>query len=166
MKKNITLIIGLTIPLVMILVVAGSIYLPSLFVSPKYDFIYISSASYSSRYTYAVENEKLIRTERPAEERSMSRTIFDEKIYYYGIEENKSREISFDEASRLNLVSSYKSPDGFEISYGSSGDGIFPFFPRSSRDRYLKGNGVAKKLNMEAGNIYAYDFQFIGWVKK
>ena len=39
MKKHIPLIIGISIPILMILFVAGSIYLPGLFIKPGYNFL-------------------------------------------------------------------------------------------------------------------------------
>lgn len=41
-KKNITLVIGISIPILMILFVAGSIYFPRLFIKPHFNFLYVS----------------------------------------------------------------------------------------------------------------------------
>ena len=41
-KKNITLILGISIPILMILFVAGSIYLPGLFIKPHFNFLYVA----------------------------------------------------------------------------------------------------------------------------
>lgn len=50
-KKNFVLVLAFTLPILLIVVVALSVYLPSLFISTKYNFIY-ASCSDESRYSY------------------------------------------------------------------------------------------------------------------
>jgi len=174
-KKNITLLVGMSIPILMILFVAGSIYLPGLFIQPKFNFLYVSGAdSYYSKYQYSVQNGKLVRSEIQRLENQIYQPPREVKLYIYDVAKNESKEISFEEAQNLNLDSSIISPDGFEIVYGSRGEGFFPFFFLSERDYntlYLKGHNVSKKLNLQlSGSYYNYynyydNFRFIGWIK-
>jgi len=176
-KKNITLIVGISIPILMILFVAGSIYLPGLFIQPKFNFLYVSGDDYYyyNQYQYSVQNGKLVRREvqRPKNQIYQPlQEVQEVKLYIYDVAKNESKEISFEEAQNLNLDSNTKSPDGFEVVYGSRGDGFlpffFPFFFLSERDYntlYLKGHNVNKKLNLQLSGSYYNNFRFIGWIK-
>ena len=63
-KKNIPLVVGLAIPVLMILFVAGSIYIPRLFApEPKFNFVYSSGEDYyygSLNNYYSVKNGKIV----------------------------------------------------------------------------------------------------------
>lgn len=169
-KKNITLIVGISIPILMILFVAASIYLPGFFIQPKYNFIYTSGDDYCyhNQYQYSVQNGKLIRNEITCPESQTYLPQRDTRLHVYNVAKNKSREISFEEAQNLNLDSNNLSPDGFEVTYGNHGGGFFPFFFYSDTDYnnlYLKGHNVSKKLNLQLSGSYRNNFRFIGWVK-
>ena len=100
------------------------------------------------------------------------RYLVDKGINPYPYEfdkKNEAKEISFADAQNLDLDSNVKSPDDFEVVYGSRGDGFFPFFWGGGTDynaRYLKGHNVSKKLNLQLnGGSYYNNFRFIGWIK-
>lgn len=175
-KKNITLVVGISIPILMILFVAGSIYVPGLFVQPKFNFLYVSGDEhYYNQSQYSVQNEKLVRSQiqngglRGKPYNQIYPPPREVKLYIYDVAKNESKEISFEEAKNLKLDSNNLSPDGFEVTYGSRGDGFFPFFFLSERDyntRYLKGHNVSKKLNLALNSgSYYNNFRFIGWIK-
>ena len=147
LKDKTSLIIGISIPILMIIFVAASIYLPRLFVEPPaYDFLY----SIDSDYGYY---EQGITMERESYE----------KLFIHDVEENKSRIISSEESEKLNLDPSIESPDGFEIVRGSGGG--FLFNGRDYNARYIKGHNISDKLNLEIRDgYYYYDFRFIGWI--
>lgn len=166
-KKNITLIVGTSIPILMILFVAGSIYLPGLFVQSKYNFLYVSGDDYYyyyDQYQYSVQNGKLVRSEIQRPENQNYQPQREVKLYVYDVAKNESKEIFYAEAQNLNLDSNVKSPDGFEIVYGSRGDGFFPS-ERDYNTRYLKGHNVSKKINLQLSGSYYNNFRFIGWIK-
>lgn len=159
-KKNITFIIGVSIPILMILFVAASIYLPGLFIQPKYNFLYVSGDDYNYYKQYSVQNGTLTRNETQLGK--------DVRLYICDVAKNKSKEVSFEEARKLNLDSNNVSPDGFEIVYGSRGDGLFSLFFYSSTDystHYIIGHNVSKKLNLQLSGSYYRNFRFIGWIK-
>lgn len=173
-KKNITLVIGISIPILMILFVAGSIYLPGLFTKPHFNFLYVSgddsSSYYNNGYQYSVQNNKLVKNEiKQLENQNYNPPRGESKLYFYDVKKDESREISFEEAQNLNLGSNIKSPDNFEVVYGSRGDGFFPFFWGGGTDyntQYLKGHNVSKKLNLQlSGSSYYHNFRFLGWIK-
>lgn len=170
-KNNIPLIIGILIPVLMIVFVWVSIYLPTLFTQPKYNFIYASGGDYYQLKSYAVENSKLVKNEvkYPSDYHSPTpMSKLEPKLYIYDVEKNISREISFTEAQKLNLSSTNISPDGFEIVSGSHEYSIFSlFFSRGDfyGERYIRGHGLTKRLNLTKGDGYwYYDISFIGWI--
>lgn len=170
-KKNITLILGISIPILMILFVASSIYLPGLFIKPHFNFIYVSGDDYCyGQQQYSIQNSKLVKNEiKQSENQNCNPPRSESKLYLYDVAKNEAKEISFVEAQNLNIDSNVKSPDGFEIVYGSRGDGFFPFLFWSERDyntRYLSGHNVSKKLNLQLnGSSYYNNFRFLGWIK-
>jgi hypothetical protein len=171
-KKNITLVFGVSIPILMILFVAISIYLPGLFIKPHFNFLYVSGDDYyyNNQQQYSIQNGKLVKNEiKQLENQNYNPPRGESKLYLYDVAKNESKEISFAETQNLNLDSNTKSPDDFEVIYGGRGDGFFPFFWGAGTDynsRYLKGNNVSKKLNLQLnGGSYYNNFRFIGWIK-
>lgn len=164
-KNNLTLIIGLSIPIIMTIVVTLIVYLPGLFIQPKYDFVYVVGKNYPYYQQYSVSGGKIIK--KPVNINNNYKAVDDSQIFVYDVVKNTAKEITFSEAERLDLNPSKTSPDGFEITYGSGGRGYFPFYYSSSDyyTRYIQGNGVSKKLNLQLNGSYYGDFQFIGWVK-
>lgn len=168
MKKNITLVIGVSIPILMILFVAGSIYLPGLFVQPKYNFLYVVDDNYYTQQQYSVQNNRLIKSEFVQPESKNPRPVPASRLYLYDMEKNESQEIPFENAQLLNLDSRAQSPDGFEVVQGNRNGGDLFFIFGSGSDyntRYLKGNGVSKKLNLDLNRNGYYNFRFLGWVQ-
>ncbi len=171
-KRNITLIVGLCIPLAMILFVAGSIYIPSLFANPQYDFLYAAGGDYYyADREYVVENERLVKRDIP----SLKPVGYElpriaPKLYVHETAGNTNKEITFADAQALSLNSDTKSPDGFEVVSGNNrGGGIFPelFFGggRGGDVRYLEGHGATQKLDLKENGSY-WNFRFLGWIKK
>lgn len=163
-KKNISLVIGISIPLLMIIFVGLSIYLPGIFIKPKTNFIYYVGDSYYSN-SYSVSSSHLV--EIPSNYTGNLKTFPQtNKIYLYNVQKEDNTELSYSEAQKLFLDSNVTSPDGFEVKAGGSG-GFFPFF--GSYDgyyqKYLVGHNVSKKLKLLSGNQYGNTFHFLGWVK-
>lgn len=161
-RKNLSLILGISIPIVMILLVAASIYIPALFIKPTYDFLYSAGEGYYNIGYYVVQNGLL--TKQPQSAYGTGATSIVPKFYIHDVQKNESREISFEETQSLKLDSSPKSPDGFEVSYGGSGDAFPFFFSSGSYTHYLKGHNARKKLNLQLSETGYYQFRFLGWV--
>jgi hypothetical protein len=169
-RKNTSLILGVLIPVFMILAVAVSIYLPRLFVRPQTNFLYsIGYDAYfdGSKQTYVVKNGYLTQNYiNPASDGNYYPPDSEPKLYYYDVTENASHQITFSQAARFRLSVQDFSPDGFVITQGETSDGnFFPFILSSSysMERYLKGHGVTRKINLYPGSSY-YDFHFLGWI--
>ena len=160
MKDKLPLIVGIGLPLVLVVFVLINSYLPSIYLKPRYNFIYANRnydwdmmvvdgrLSYSPKYQYYSGTY------------SQNQPI----IYLYDVIQNKSTQISPSAAQAYKLDPSNKSPDGFTVENSSSSYSYFPFFWESSDSGvYIKNKGLSKKL--EIGQSY-YDFQFVGWIVK
>ena len=163
-KKNIPLIVALSIPVLMIVLIATSIYLPALFIKPKTNFVYSVGGDYCSQIRYSVKSGKIIENEIEKLENNYACHYRDARLFYYDVERNTSREITLDETNNLTVDDSLKSPDGFEIVPGSYSYDIFFFSGSSYYDKYLKKGAYSRKLNTIGSTSY-YDFKFIGWVR-
>ncbi len=169
-KKNIPLIVALSIPVSMIVLTAVSIYLPSMFAKPKIDFVYSSGGDYCNQNRYSVRNGKIIEIEiKKPPEPSSCPAAPQPRIFYYDVTRDVSREITLEEANRFFIEDTFQSRDGFEIVTGG-GDGGFFFGGSSSYgNRYLKRGGFSKKLNLNGAGSTTYynyyDYRFLGWIK-
>jgi hypothetical protein len=184
-KQNSLLYIALAAPILMIAIVAASIYLPNLFNKPQYDFIFADGHNYK----YSVDNNgKLQKDINPANvppvpyppiykpqnvtnNKALPLPALD-KIYYYDIKKGIASEIDFAQAQSYKLNNNLESPDGYSIENGGRNSSSAPFLFYSSTDYsayYLVGHGIHKKLNIpQMPNSYYYPQQinFIGWILK
>ena len=167
-KKNLSLIIGISVPIAMVLLIGAVIYLPRFFVHPKYDFVYFTESAYSGYEQYEVKDGKLVKndTSKPGTHEQ------EVKLYIYHVDTDQSQEISYTEGQELNLDPSRLSPDDFEIVSGSHSDGFSPFSDHSSSDycsRYISGHNMSRKLELRfVANSYSYycgGFRFLGWIE-
>ena len=165
-KKNVSLIVGIAIPILMICLIAVSIYLPLLFApAPQFNFLYVAGDSYSH---YGVKNGSLVKNEVKYPEH---RTPINPRLFIHDVSKNTDQEISFEEAQNLKLDATAKSPDGYEVVYGSSDYGFFPFFFSGGDDydaMYLKGHSTSKKLELQSSNDRRYYYRnrhFLGWIR-
>ena len=181
LKAHTPLIIGLTIPILMILGIAASVYLPQLFIKPHYDFLYVSGDPDAyGRTEYSLEGEHLVNAPKRALTNNEATRGYDAnveaKLYVHSVATNTNREVSFAEAAKLTLDASTISPDGFSIesgSYPGGGDFFFLFGGYRGTDwdsKYLKGNGVSTKLDLQSVTTTSYysgssSFRFLGWIK-
>jgi hypothetical protein len=183
-KQNIVILTAFALPILLIIGVALSVYLPPLFLSTKYNFVYIMCAESKYRYNncnnyiqkrYSVVNNKIIINNIDPTLDSDNDKIPDinenytTRIILHDTEKNESREISFEEAQTLTLNNFEISPDGVTVEDDYSGGSDFFIFGGSSSTYgyYLAKGEIKTKLKL----IYDYDhyyyrdnFQFIGWV--
>ena len=167
-KKNVSLIIGIAIPIFMIVLIVVSIYLPFLFApAPQFNFLYAIEDNYGPNHQYGVENSALVKYEV---KHSGPITPKDTRLFIHSVLKNTDQEVSFEEAQKLKLDSRLKSPDGYEVVYGSSEYGFFIFPFSGGHDynaMYLKGHNTCKKLELQSlndGRYYYTGRRFLGWI--
>lgn len=163
-KQNLPLLIGFLIPLSMLAFIAFSIYVPGLFNSPQYDFVYISG-DYNTGYNrYAVQNSKIIMLPTPTPYYYSNQQYIEPQLFLHNSNENKSTPITFDEASKLDLSVSSVSPDGYEIKNGNTSGGFLFGYSRDYNKWYIVGNYVSKELKLSTINTNYSNFKFLGWI--
>ncbi len=166
-KKNIALIVGVSIPILMIVLVAAVIYLPRLFYHPAYNFLYATSDDFYATQQYDVQDGKLIK--KDVRRYGPSTPLEEAKLYIHDVATNQNKEVSFSEAQQLNLDPDRQSPDGFEIVTGDHRGDFFPFSFSSDSDycsRYISGHNVSRKLDLKrSSNAYCDGVKFIGWIQ-
>jgi len=156
-KEKLPFIVGIGLPLLLILYVAITAYLPSLFVKPKYNFIYSNDSYYG--YSINVLDGRI--NIEPS--RYDNRTFRQPTLFLYDVIDDKSTQISLAQAQSYTLDPSNKSPDGFTVGRrDSDSSSYFPFFVFGNYDtgNYLMGKGLNRRIT--EGNYY--NFKFAGWI--
>jgi hypothetical protein len=126
-RKNWSLIVGISIPILMILFVWISIYLPSLFSHPTYDFIYSIGVDYSQGQ-YSVNNNHVVKLPPPNNTGNFVVPLQEANLYYYSAVQGKSRQISLQEAQNYTLNTDITSPDGYQVISNVQGNYTGGFF--------------------------------------
>lgn len=181
-SSKISLIIGLSLPAVMVAVIAGLVFLPGTTINPTSDFIYASGPypSYTTRngdvitqQDITIKNGKMIRTSTSYNGRDAYAPYPIEKtmvprFFIHHTATNTNEEVVFDDISKLTLSPDKKSPDGFTLTFGKQSYGVFPFFFDNNSDRehaYLSTDRASKEITLISDtSINFYEFQLIGWI--
>ncbi|MFZ2151667.1 MAG: hypothetical protein WAV09_01000 [Minisyncoccia bacterium] len=184
LKQNFAILLAFILPLVLIAGVALSVYLPSMSLSTKYNFVYSSCFGGTDYYSYqcdrylqgrySVVNGKIVLNPLNPNQDSDKNGILDinetytARLFLHDTEKNESKEITLEEGQTLTLNGLLTSPDGVTVSnhYNNGGD-FFIFGGGSSSYGYYLTKGKAKtKLELISNDRYYYqnNFRFIGWV--
>lgn len=184
-KKNFAIVLAFALPILLIIIIALSTYVPSLFLSTDYNFVYSTCDQSTTYYPYQCDNylqkrysvvdNKLVVNNIYSRSDSDNNGIpdIDEnyKVHFflYNTTNNESREITIEEVQKLNLSSLLTSPDGVTVSnhYDRNGNFFFLFNGNSSHGYYLTKGNAKNKLNLvnQDNRYYREDkFHFIGWV--
>ena len=168
-KKNVSLIVGISIPILMIVLVAISIYVPAFFApAPRANFLYVTGNDYYQGQQYFVENGTIVKREVRYPEHYAPGVA---RFFLHNTFANEDKELSFEEAQKLKLNANEKSPEGYEVVYGNTESGFFPFFFSGGTDyntMYLKGHNTSRKLNLQSpddGRYYYRNRRFLGWIR-
>lgn len=167
-KQNISLIIGLSIPVMMVLFIAIAINGPRWFSSvepAEVNFLYITG-QHDPYVAYSVKDGRLLMTDTTPEN-PIPTAQYPTHFFIHDVKANKSREIQLDEAKQLLLDGTLRSPDGFTISDGRRRGWFIFGYGRYDGERYLVKENYSEKLDLESdtgSNNYYWDFRFVGWV--
>ena len=176
-NKNLPLIIGIALPVLFIGIISIVIFTPSLFVNPKYNFLYSTDDAYyyynqGYRNNYKVDNNRLI-SEVTQTQPGVAYTYRGDapNLFLYDVKADTSHQIDFTEAKKLFLDPGPSSPDGYIVKYEYNNDGIFELFgSRNNNSGYFisKDSGKKKLTGLTGNNNNYYNqgpFNFIGWIK-
>lgn len=181
-KQNLTLVLAFSLPVILIVFVALSTYLPSLLLSTNYNFVYATCSNdnyyncsdYLEQRYEVVEGKLTIKDVDPTIDSDGDKIPdvkenYTTRLFLHDTKNNESREISPAEAQGLTLNNLLTSPDGVSVSsdYNRGPDFLFVFDGGSSYGYYLMKGDSKVKLNLINSNenyYYQHNFQFIGWV--
>jgi hypothetical protein len=188
LKKHLPLVVAIALPIAFIGILAVAIMLPSMRMNPQHDFVYVDRNSVDKhsyepiyfRNEYAVEGDRIVR--RPLNVPQQNQALpggypyegyrYEDAptLYYYSVQDDTTREISFEEAEALAVTPGPSSPDGYTVSYEYNSDGIFELFGSSgSNSGYVITKGTARRsltgMVTDPNGYGGYDFQLIGWIK-
>ncbi len=187
LKKNFAILLAFILPILLIIIVALTAYLPSLFLSTNYNFVYTSCTDGRGYYPYpcanylqkrySVVDNKLVTNPVDTTQDSDKNGVpdfsekYSDRIFLHDTKKNESREITLKEAQLLTLNDLLTSADGVTVSsaYDRRGnDFSFIFGGGSSTYGYYltKGNSRSKINLINSSDQYYYqnNFQFMGWV--
>jgi hypothetical protein len=190
LKKNFAIVLAFALPIALIVIVTLSAYLPSLFVSTDYNFVYAicepnsyynKCQKYLSNRYLVVDNKLVYNAVDPIEisfegdrpkpsqdyitSFSTNDSMYDDeaiRLYLHDTKKDQSRELTLEEAQTLTLSSHLTSPDKVSISthYNQRGDFIFFSGGRSQYNHYLTTETSRKKLNIMNQNAPYYELNF------
>lgn len=161
-KDNTSLILGLSIPFLMILMIMISILVPKMFNQPLVNFVYMTGDDYTyqSGQKYIVTDGKIVENVRVNENHPAQERV---KIYLYDVSSKKSTLVEESALTKFILDPNEKSLDGYSV-IRSGGGGSFFFGPSDYNARYLSGHGLGEKINIPESEK-PFTFRFLGWVK-
>lgn len=184
-KRAILLAVAFALPLLFIMVIFITTFIPATRLSTDYDFVYATCSKnrnpgyyYCNNYLqnlYDVVNGRVMEREINSGLDSDNDGVLDinenysTRLFLHDTELNVSEEISLIEAQRLQLSDELVSPDGVAVERDySSGGSFFPFVRVSSRfGWYLSRGSARQKLEIIGDterNYYRDDLMFLGWV--
>lgn len=159
------LLLLLAVPLTIILVAAAIVYVPRLAANPKFDFVYALCTDYRCAQTYTVTDGRIAQKDAAESNEYMGGEGLS-SLYYYDVAQSSSRVISLQDAQKLRLNPSSKSPDGYTLNRDDTSSG-FLFWNDYDRDWYLKDGAKKKKVDLaNTSSYYSDNVTFLGWVEK
>jgi hypothetical protein len=190
-NKYMPLIVAITLPVVFMIVLAFVILVPNMSIKPTHNFVYTTFSekqiydAYAYGYgqiqyknTYDIKNEKIILKplifQKPIVNPNtvpQPTFVYEDapKLYYYDVQAQTSREISFEEASTLTFQKGPSSPDGYIVTRDySNSTGIFDLVGSNNSTGYVitKGNGKKILSGIVADTqYYGNEVTIIGWIK-
>ena len=168
-KRNLSLIIGLSIPVAMVIFVAIAINGPRWFNtvdSATYDFLYTTGPHIPHAF-HTVKDGRLIRNEQTVPDGVTVAEQPATRFFLHDVARNSSKEIPEEEAMALQLDGMLRSPDGFTVETGRRGGWYIFGFGRNYRNHYLVKERFSDKLDLETDTgayNYYWNFRFLGWV--
>jgi hypothetical protein len=193
-KNNLRLIIGISLPILVVLIVIISVLWSKISFTPKYDFLYTVDSACGTYYSdcnyapypygsikwdpYSISSGKIIKNAIPKLDAPAGTPTIDPNlkfiypaIYRYSVSNDTFKQISFEEALSLSLLEPGSAPDGTVIVNEGYNNGVFSDLfggGRSSSGLYLRnGSSVKNIIVQNTGSNYYYNsnFRLLGWIK-
>ncbi|MES2579246.1 MAG: hypothetical protein V4552_01770 [Pseudomonadota bacterium] len=187
-KENLVLVIGLSLPILLIVLFFLATVVPKSFgTPPQYELLFTTlKYEYENSPVYLVDfkvvNHQLVAKVKKNDDKS--RNYNSKKLMAYNAKTETVREITIDltkaaeagdgnevileETKGLKVDAAMVSPDGYQLegsNYSNTGlvGGLFGGGNRNSGYRIKKG-AVAYKVETTQPDYYYSDFKFVGWI--
>ncbi len=138
-------------------------------VNLAHSFVYAfqdANYEYDFKNEFILENNKIVLVPALSNIKALDDGYIKKQpnLYFYDVSTGESKEITIEEANKLELVGGQTSPDGYEIAYNNYSD--FTGFSSGRSSRFLISDSKAsKKIDLkDDGNYYRAPF-IVGWVK-
>jgi hypothetical protein len=171
--KNMPLVVGISLPVIFIIIISVTFFVQSFYIKPQHNFIYTFSFDYYANglgYTdrYKVKGDRIVLEPVVLQKNNIQENI-PPPLYLYNIKTNSYQQITFEEAQSYAIYPGRFSPDGYEVAYHYDRDvfgGLFGL--REDDGEYFVSNGSGKKklsgLSLDK-NLSYRNLKFIGWIK-
>ena len=149
--STISLIVGLSIPVLMVIGIAAAIVLPGISIHPTTDFIYALGQYPTAvqiengqqvQHSYVIKNAHITDstfTVSPKPDVAPYQGIGDPQFYIHHTTTDTNSEVSLDEVKKLSISDEATSSDGFTMTYGTASGGMFPFYYEGQGDQARRG---------------------------
>lgn len=167
-KKNLSLYIGLAIPVLLLLVILAVSYLPNMLIKPDLKFVYsMGQDYYSLEKPYYVSDGKVTKTVSDPLNYVVGYQPIDvqtPQLFIYDAKTNQSRETSANELENMNVVDSEFSKDGYSLKQSETVNPILGGYVKGSL--YLKKGLFSRKIELPTvDDRYDSSYNFVGWVE-
>lgn len=188
LRQNLPAIIAISLPILLVIIIAILTMLPNLGPKPKYDFLFVkqptrshyeASACVVYSHYYDTEGGKLVK-------KPYTVTVFDKKevaepcygysqikkeevpeLFIYYTEHGIISSISFEGASLLQSRGEIVSPDGYTVTKRMISRGILELFGGSNDGIFMSKKNQHIKIDIgdpQISSYYSNDFNFITWI--
>lgn len=186
-KENLVLVVGLTLPVLLIVLFFVATVIPkSMGIPPQYEMLFTTTKyDYQNKPEYVIDfnvkNQQLMVKAKKPDDKNYNNAVkllmaYDgktETVREIKIDASKfteGNEVLLEEAKNLSIDTGVISPDGFTLegpNYGGNGlvGGLFGGGYRNTGYRLKKGGVGYKVPNMQPDYYYS-QLQFIGWIAK
>lgn len=167
LKKNASLFIALSIPVITTLLIVVSIMIPKYLSKPPQIALLYASNRYEAPSTFQMIGTSVeeIPAAYPSYQANPGPKVVS-KLYVYDLKANTSRELTLDQSKKVSWKPIDKLPNNMEVKRGSS-DFSFIFAQPNYQQWYLAGQGLAYPLTLsttaDPNSYYDYTIQFLGW---
>ena len=189
MKKNLPIIVAILLPIIVVVGVLLTLYLPSRSINPEYNILYVvnndrSNGYYSNEFRYLISGGKLVKEDIPQVNNNNVNKNIDittrikpdveqPRLYVFDVKTEETKEVSYNEALMLDIIKVGNiSPEGYSVSYTRDYNNsvIFELFGGYSGDygwRFTDGKvSIFKESTLSRSDSrYYYNAEVLGWVK-
>lgn len=192
LRNHFAVVVAFSLPILLLLGVAVTSFLPGFFLRTDYDFVYATCEDVTNQNRYYINNncesylskkytvdagvitENVVNMADLVRSNTQRENIprdsdFITRLYLHDTTSNVSREITLQDAATLKISALTTSPDSVSVSedYSRGGGYLFVFDSYSSDyGYYLKKGNAKKRLNLLADTEKYYsrnNIHFVGW---